>query len=146
MAGSIFDLDNQMYKEIGKDRHLDQDNQLILKRSETIGKIITKLRLDRGYTQQELSDSIGIAQQTYGGYEKGRHEPSVEILIRLADIYNISMDFITGRYISTTNERIKDQVLNEKIEQADNEDVDEKILLHDNKQRGKYNRAKKKKS
>ena len=38
---------------------------------EIVGEIITGLRLKRGYTQQEISDAIGIARQTYAGYERG---------------------------------------------------------------------------
>ena len=67
------------------------------KRSEIVGEIITGLRLKRGYTQQEISDAIGIARQTYAGYERGYHEPSIESLIALAEIYGVSLDYITGK-------------------------------------------------
>ena len=93
---------NQLYqihgKEIGKNKFLDTENNLIIKRSEVTGKILKYLRNRVGFTQKEVAYRIGIAQQTYAGYESGKHEPNLEIMIRLANIYNTSMDYITGRY------------------------------------------------
>lgn len=81
-------------------------------RSQIIGNTLKYLRKTMGFTQKEIAKKIGIAQQTYAGYEKGNHEPSVEIMIRLADTYNTSMDYITGRYIGTND----DKDLEEQIE------------------------------
>ena len=107
--------------------------------SEIIGEIITRLRLNRGYTQQEISDAVGIAQQTYAGYERGRHEPSIETLISLAEIYGVSMDLITGRYSITRNGFIREHIIDET-----DEEIMEQIELHEfRERRRKYNRAKK---
>lgn len=147
MARSLFDLENEILSKIGKEYTINPETHQIVKRSDLIGKIITKLRLNREYTQREISEGIGIAQQTYAGYEKGRHEPNVEILIRLADIYGVSMDFITGRYISTSDHIIKEKVMEDLIEHEETgkaEDTEEILKLYEYRQRGKYNRAKKK--
>ena len=114
------------------------------KRSVIVGRIITKLRLNRGYTQQEISDAIGIARQTY---ENGRHEPNIEVLITIAEIYGISLDLLTGRYSTTRNEFIKDQIRDEEINRAENpeEEILEKVELHEfREKKRRYNRAKKK--
>jgi len=66
-------------------------------RAQKIAKTLKKLRNQVGYTQQEIADKIGSKQQTYAGYESGRHEPSVEMLIRIADLFDVSMDFIVAR-------------------------------------------------
>lgn len=115
------------------------------KRSEIVGEIITGLRLKRGYTQQEISDAIGIARQTYAGYERGYHEPSIESLIALAEIYGVSLDYITGRYEITNIARIKSHVIDDMIEkQETDEEIMEQIELHEfREQRRKYNRVKK---
>lgn len=92
-------VSKDMYKYIGKKHYINEKNKTIETRSETIGDILKFLRKRLGLTQTAVADNIGIAQQTYAGYESGKHEPSIEITIRLANFYNISMDYITGRFI-----------------------------------------------
>ena len=67
-------------------------------RAKVIGMNLMVLRKEAGLTQKELCSIMEIATQTYNGYETGKHEPSVETLIRLAFLYRVSMDFITGRW------------------------------------------------
>lgn len=50
------------------------------------------------FTQQEIADKIGVTQSTYAYYESGRNEPDVKILMKLADLYETSIDYLTGRY------------------------------------------------
>lgn len=92
-------------KKISNKECYDEKEKKIIKRSEITGKTIKYLRSRVGFTQKEVSEKIGIAQQTYAGYESGKHEPNIEIMIRLADIYNVSMDYITGRYWGNDEER-----------------------------------------
>lgn len=91
-------------KEIGKERFLNPEKSTIEVRSEIIGSILKFLRNEAGLTQTEVANKIGIAQQTYAGYESGRHQPNVEILIRLADIYDMPLDYISGRYVGLGEE------------------------------------------
>ena len=57
-----------------------------------------RLRELRGnMSQQELSDATGINQKTLSNYEVGRTEPNVQNLIRLADYFNVSLDYLCGR-------------------------------------------------
>ena len=95
-----------------------QDNAMtIAVRAETIGKILKSLRKYSGFTQRELANNIGIAQQTYQGYESGKHEPSIELMIRIANIYDVTLDFITGRNIQTEQSE-HDLVLYDWIQEA----------------------------
>ena len=48
-------------------------------------------------TQQEVSDATGISQKTLSNYETGRTEPDLNSLIKLADFYNVSVDFLLDR-------------------------------------------------
>lgn len=59
---------------------------------------LKELRKSKKYTQKQISELIGISQTTYAGYETGKHEPNIEILIKIADIHKISLDYLTGRY------------------------------------------------
>ena len=61
-------------------------------------------------TQRAVAENIGVAQQTYAGYESGKHEPSIEIAIRLANFYNLSMDYITGRFVGDEQEWLYDRL------------------------------------
>lgn len=58
---------------------------------------LKKIREKRNFTQVKLSVDLGIAQETISGYEIGKSYPSVDILIKLADILNTSTDYLLGR-------------------------------------------------
>ena len=60
------------------------------------------LREDSDLTQTELAKILDCAQTTYSRYETGITSVPVDVLIKLADFYQVSIDYITGR----TNERI----------------------------------------
>lgn len=55
-------------------------------------------REKNNYSQEEIAEKINLTQSAYSNYEKGKRLPSIEILIKLANIYDISLDILTGRY------------------------------------------------
>lgn len=55
------------------------------------------LREKSGNTQQEMADILKIDRITYHRYEKGIREPSLEVLIRIADYFDVSIDYLLGR-------------------------------------------------
>lgn len=61
-------------------------------------QVLLRLRKEKGLTQADLAAQLNIAQRTYSHYEKGTNEPSIETLIKLADIYGVPVDVIIGRY------------------------------------------------
>lgn len=64
----------------------------------TLGERLKELREKRGWTKTYVANRIGIKTlSTYANYEYGLREPDNETLIRLADLYEISMDAIMGR-------------------------------------------------
>ncbi|WP_034757852.1 helix-turn-helix domain-containing protein [Rossellomorea vietnamensis] len=48
-------------------------------------------------TQEEVAGRIGISRARYSHYENGRSEPDTEILNKLADYYDVSVDYLLGR-------------------------------------------------
>lgn len=58
---------------------------------------IRDLREDHDYTQQYVAEKLHIKQNTYSQYETGHRQIPLEILIRLADLYKTSTDYILGR-------------------------------------------------
>lgn len=61
------------------------------------GKRIATLRDKQGWTQEELSRRLGISRAALSHYEKNRREPDFETLTKLADIFNVSIDYLVGR-------------------------------------------------
>lgn len=66
-----------------------------------IYKNIRNLREDNDKKQRELAEYLNVSQNTYSQYENGVLSLSPEILIKLADYYNTSVDYLLGR----TNEK-----------------------------------------
>jgi transcriptional regulator with XRE-family HTH domain len=64
-------------------------------------KRIKELRKEKGITQVNVSTNIGVEESYYGKYERGVHDIPLSVLIKLADFYNVSLDYITER----TNKR-----------------------------------------
>ena len=60
-------------------------------------KNLNKLRVASGLTQKELAHLLNITDKAYWSYESGRTEPNIETLIKLADYFNVSLDYLCGR-------------------------------------------------
>ena len=58
---------------------------------------LKETRLTSGFTQRQVADTLGIAQPSYIRYENGSSEPSLENLSKLADLFDVSVDFLLGR-------------------------------------------------
>lgn len=54
------------------------------------------LREDHDLTQIQLVTQLGIHKTTYTNYEQGKREPPFELMSRLAEFYNVSLDYIAG--------------------------------------------------
>ncbi len=69
-------------------------------------KNLKKLRQLRGISQQQLADVIMVSQQSVNKYENHDVEPNVETLIKIADYFNVSVDYLIGRIDSEDKEKI----------------------------------------
>ena len=58
---------------------------------------IKQLREEFGYTQQDLANKIDGAKSTIAMYENETRKPSMEILIKLSEIFNCSIDYLLGK-------------------------------------------------
>jgi len=61
------------------------------------GKLLRQLRKEKGITQAELAKLISIGESTVSFYESGKRQPDYETLIRLANIFRVSVDQLLGR-------------------------------------------------
>lgn len=58
---------------------------------------IRSLRIDNNYTQKQIAEVLGISQNTYSQYEVGVLNYPVDAVVKLADFYNVSTDYLLGR-------------------------------------------------
>lgn len=56
-----------------------------------------ELRNEKKLTQRQIAKILNISQGTYNNWENGNTEPSIEQIIRLADYFDVSTDFLLGR-------------------------------------------------
>ncbi len=61
-----------------------------------MNEIIRYLRVIKGLSQQDIADYLSVCQKTYSDYETGNTRIPLESLIKLARLYNVDMNYITG--------------------------------------------------
>ena len=57
---------------------------------------LKQLRTERGLLQADIGGYLGKGQNTISYYENGKREPSIEELKRIADYFNVSVDYLLG--------------------------------------------------
>lgn len=55
---------------------------------------IKELRLEKGYSQVELAVLTGVQQESISAYEKGKNYPNMDVLMRMADLFDVTIDYI----------------------------------------------------
>ena len=60
-------------------------------------KRLINLRRENRLSQRDIAAKLGISQPSYTRYEKGTAEPTIANLIILADIFDVSLDYLLGR-------------------------------------------------
>lgn len=58
---------------------------------------LKELRENAGLSQYKFADKFGVAQSTVGSWEAGKREPNFDTMQRLADFFNVSIDYLLGR-------------------------------------------------
>lgn len=62
-----------------------------------LGKRLKQLRDEFGFDQKEMGKKLNITSSAYGYYEQGRNEPPLETLVKIAEIFNVTTDYLLGR-------------------------------------------------
>lgn len=65
--------------------------------STDFSRIMTLLRKERGLSQKKAAEELGVSQGLLSHYEKGKRECGLDFLVRAADYYNVSCDYLLGR-------------------------------------------------
>lgn len=63
----------------------------------TFSERLLLLRNEKKFTQAAVAKATGITSRTYQRYEAGEREATVSALIRMADFYGVSIDYLVGR-------------------------------------------------
>ena len=74
------------------------------------------LRTQKGMSQEELADRLNVVRQTVSKWEKGLSVPDSEMLIRIADVFEVSVGELLGETIQPQPEKSELQQLSEKLE------------------------------
>lgn len=90
---------------------------------------IRALRQERQWSQAELGERLGVHQKQVSAYERGVNLPSTEVLIKLAEVFNVTLDYLAfevkGQPASLN---IRDRELLRRFEEVDTLSVQEKNL------------------
>jgi transcriptional regulator with XRE-family HTH domain len=77
------------------------------------GSFLQELRKEKGLTQEQLADQLGVARRTVSRWETGNNMPDLDILVELADLYSVDLrEILSGeRKNEQMNEELKETVL-----------------------------------
>lgn len=68
------------------------------------GQRLRSLRKEKKMTMKELGARLQLAESTISGYETGSREPDLDVVTKLADMFEVSTDYLLGRSIARTPE------------------------------------------
>lgn len=85
----------------------------------SLGERLAQIRNERGFTQTELADKVGILQNIVSAYEKDRLRLTAEMLLRFAKALDVSADEILGIKIKPSNGSVKNRRLLRRLSHID---------------------------
>ncbi|AEE95322.1 helix-turn-helix domain-containing protein [Mahella australiensis] len=73
-------------------------------------EIIKQLRLEKGLSQKEIANAIGVDRTTYNKYETGKSQPDFDTVQKLADFFGVSVDYLLGRSDTRNSDVIEEAI------------------------------------
>ncbi|MCL2176961.1 MAG: helix-turn-helix domain-containing protein [Firmicutes bacterium] len=58
---------------------------------------LRELRLDSGLTQAKLAEKLSVTDTTIRHWEAGRSQPSIQLLVILSDLFDVTLDYLVGK-------------------------------------------------
>lgn len=62
-----------------------------------LAKRLKQCRKEKGFTQRDVAIYCDITEKTYQNYELMTREPKLEVLLKIADVFHVSLDYLVGR-------------------------------------------------
>ncbi|MHA7060247.1 helix-turn-helix domain-containing protein [Aquimarina sp. M1] len=88
------------------------------------GSIIVELRKEQSISQTDLASKLGIHKNVLGRYERNEVFPSIEIARKIADILDVSLDYLTGKADVQMDKNTRQRILEvSKFEEEDKEHI-----------------------
>ena len=106
-------------------------------KSSDFGERIKTLRLSLGKSQKEFAEFIGIPQPSMSAYENGKNNPTIEVLINIADKCNVSIDWLCGRQSKAALSDLSD-IADFLYQLVETNEVGCEIIVHDHIENGLY--------
>lgn len=99
-----------------------------------IGKNLQQIRKSYGYTQERLAEEIECSARYISDVEQDRAKPSYENLIKICNIFNVSLDDIFSEYLDNkTEEKINYSLAGFEILDEDDKDTIEHLITYFNR-------------
>jgi len=88
-------------------------------KSSKMAKQLKEARKSRGLTQEQVAEALKVSVGTISGYERGYRRPDPDMIVQLADLYDVSTDYILGRHtVTQTNvfgQKIKEMRISKEL-------------------------------
>ena len=99
-----------------------------------IGKNIQKIRKSNGYTQEKLAEAVEVSVRYISDIEQDKSKPSYENLIKICNVFQVSLDQIFSEYINTKENKSMEFSLAgfDKLSKKDKETI-ESLIMYFNK-------------
>ncbi len=78
-------------------------------------EILKMLREKRGYSQKQLADVLHVSKNSISHYELDRCMPSIEVIVSIADIFDVSIDYLLGRSNTNLSKRLLEKPIDKNI-------------------------------
>lgn len=99
-----------------------------------IGKNIQKIRKSNGYTQERLAEEIEVSVRYISDIEQDKSKPSYEVLIKICNVFQISLDQVFSEYLNIKENKSMEYSLAgfDKLSKKDKETI-ENLIMYFNK-------------
>jgi transcriptional regulator with XRE-family HTH domain len=95
-----------------------------------VGQRIRRLRQEREWSQAQLGNRLKTHQKQISSYERGIHVPSADVLIRLAELFDVSLDYLlAGTVTNSQRAEIADRDLVRQMELIDKLPPEDKTAI-----------------
>ena len=109
----------------------------MMKKSSTIkiGKNIQQIRKSNGYTQEKLAENIEVSVRYISDIEQDRAKPSYEVLIRICNLFHVTLDQIFSEYLNVKeNKSLEYSIAGyEKLSKQDKKTIEHLIIYFNKK-------------
>lgn len=93
----------------------------------SIGERITQLRKQKNWSQEDLAKQIDSSRVMIGKYERGGNLPSIEVIVKLAKAFDVSVDYLLGE----GNNAAYDKEMVKRLDEVENLPLQEKQRIFD---------------